>query len=89
MLEKVKFALRIQNTLFDDEVQDIIDACLLDLELSGVNIPIKTENDKLITRSIILYAKSEFGLASADSEKYKLSYEALKRHLTLSEEYTK
>lgn len=89
MLEKVKFALRIQNNMFNEEVQDIIDACLLDLELSGVNVPNKTENNKLITRSIILYAKSEFGLANADSEKYKLSYEALKRHLALSEEYSK
>lgn len=89
MLEKVKFALRIQNTMFDGEVQDIIDACLLDLELSGVNTTSKTEDDKLIARSIILYTKSEFGIANTDSEKYKLSYEALKRHLTLSEEYTK
>ena len=39
MLDKVKAALRVKTTAFDDEVQGLIDACKADLRLVGVNVP--------------------------------------------------
>ena len=36
MLEKVKLALRIKNNKLDDDITDLIDACKIDLSISGV-----------------------------------------------------
>lgn len=85
MLNKIKLALRISTDSFDEELRDLIDACKLDLKLSGVtNV---NEDDSLIKRAIILYCKANFGLENKDSEKYEKSYELLKQHLSLSGDY--
>ena len=85
MLTKVKKALRISNTTFDDEIQDLIDGALSDLQLSGVvNV---VETDSLIIRAVVTYCKANFGWDNPDSEKLQMSYEMLKQHLTLSGEY--
>ena len=60
MLDKVKNALRVKTAAFDDEIQDLIDACKADLRLVGVNVPEDTPaegkeaaaGDPLITRAI-------------------------------------
>ena len=84
MLKKVKTALRILTTELDEELQDMIDACKLDLELTGiVNID---EADPLIIRAAILYAKANFGF-SADVNKFQSAYDVLKCSLRLSENY--
>lgn len=94
MLDKVKNALRVKTAAFDDEIQDLIDACKADLRLVGVNVPEDTPaegkeataGDPLITRAIVLYAKANFGY-SEDSEKYRAAYDYLKCSLSLSGDY--
>lgn len=95
MLDKVKAALRVKTTAFDDEVQGLIDACKADLRLVGVNVPEDqppaegekpSAGDPLITRAIILYAKANFGY-SEDSEKYRAAYDYLKCSLSLAGGY--
>ena len=85
MLTKVKKALRISNTAFDDEIQDLIDGALSDLQLSGVVNAVET--DSLIIRAVVTYCKANFGWDNPDSEKLQMSYEMLKRHLTMSVDY--
>lgn len=85
LIDDVKVNLRIKSTAFDvSEIQPIIDACKADLKLSGVN-KIK-ENDPLIERAIVLYAKANFGY-SEDSDKFMQAYTALKDSLALSGDY--
>ena len=94
MLDKVKNALRVKTAAFDDEIQDLIDACKADLRLVGVNVPEDTPTegkeatagDPLITRAIVLYAKANFGY-SEDSEKYRAAYDYLKCSLSLAGDY--
>lgn len=94
MLDKVKNALRVKTAAFDDEIQDLIDACKADLRLVGVNVPEDTPaegkeaaaGDPLITRAIVLYAKTNFGY-SEDSEKYRAAYDYLKCSLSLAGDY--
>ena len=82
MLEQVKQALRIDGTLFDDELNELISACKMDLETSGAEIV--NEEDPLISRAIIFYCKSYFGYP----DKYLIkSYEALRDHIALCGEY--
>lgn len=85
MLEKVRKALRITSSAFDDEITDLIESAKSDLKISGVkNV---REEDPLIRRAIKTYCKANFGLDNKDSEKYQKSYDSLKIHLSLCGEY--
>lgn len=88
MLEKVKVALRkVKVDAFDDEIKDIIAACRLDLTLAGISEDkAKLDDDPLITRAIILYAKAQFGYIE-NAEGFQKSYDALKNSLTLAGDY--
>lgn len=85
MLQKVKLALRIKSNKFDDEIQDLISACKIDLSISGVRKV--REDDPIIQRVIILYVKANFGLDNNDSEKYYKYYLLLKQSLSLCGDY--
>lgn len=85
MLEKVKLVLRIKTTLLNEEISDLIDACKVDLSISGIKVI--NETDPLIQRAIIVYCKANFGLDNKDSEKYQLSYDMLKQSLALCSDY--
>lgn len=83
MLEKVKTALRISTTAFDDELNDLIEAAKLDLGLSGVD----TEDvDSLIGKAIITYCKMSFGLPE-DYDKLKRAYDEQKAQLKIAGKY--
>lgn len=85
MLEKVKLALRIKSNKLDEEITDLIEACKIDLSLSGVR---KIEDtDPLIQQAVKLYCKANFGLENKDSEKYQKSYDMLKISLSLCGDY--
>ena len=85
LIDDVKVNLRIKSTAFDtSEIQPIIDACKADLKLSGVNKI--EENDPLIKRAVVLYAKANFGYGE-DSNKFMQAYTALKSSLALSGDY--
>ena len=82
--------LRISHTHFDAEITDLIGAARADLLLGGiVAAKVEDENNAIIKRAIVCYVKAEFGLDNPDAAKYRDSYEMLKRHLQLSNEYTK
>lgn len=85
MLERIKFALRIKNNKLNDEITDLIDACKIDLSVSGVKKI--DETDALIQQAIKLYCKANFGLDNKDSEKYQKSYDMLKISLALCGDY--
>lgn len=81
MLTKIKQSLRITHDALDVEIQDLIDAAMVDLSISGVEVI--SETDPLILRAITLYCKTHFGLSNDDSEKYLRGYTSLKIHLAL------
>ncbi len=89
LLEDVKLALRITSSAFDTEVQDLVEAARQDLILSGVSQnKAQDENDPLIKRAITVYCKAHFGYDNPEAERFQQSYDMLKAHLTLSQEYT-
>lgn len=85
MLEKVKLSLRIKHSKLDDEINDLIEACKIDLSISGVRKI--EETDPIIIRAVIIYCKANFGLDNKESEKYQKSYDLLKQSLTLCGDY--
>ncbi len=81
----VKTALRSDADEHDGEIQDLIDAALADLGLSGVNGDDVT--DPLIKRAVTIYCRAHFDFADDSADRLLKSYEMLKSHLSLSEEY--
>lgn len=85
MLDKVKLALRIKTTAFDEEVQGLIDAALADLGIAGVITELG--DDPLITRAVITFCKANFG-SSDEYERLKASYDEQKAQLRSASGYT-
>ena len=68
---------------FDEEIKSLIDACLLDLKISGVG----EVEDELIKRAVGIYVKAHFGSENPDRDGLIECYKSLKIHLALSQEY--
>lgn len=85
MLEKIKQVLRINTSIkaYDTEINDLIEACELDLKLSGIASSLIKDDDPLIRQAIITYCKAYFGYDNPDSEKFKESYSLLKQYLAI------
>lgn len=88
ILLKVKTALRITTDAFDEELTDMINACLLDLGIAGV-----TEDDTtnaLIIRAVCTYCKFHFGdVGGAEKmDRIKASYDEQKAQLMMASGYT-
>lgn len=91
ILNKVKLALRIVTDAFDSEITDLINACLLDLNIAGVNqYTIDSVTDALIIRAICTYCKYHFGDANGveESDRLKASYDEQKAQLSMATGYT-
>lgn len=76
--------LRIATTSRDDEIRQVMEACLIDLSIGGV-AKIDT-SDQAIQQAIKLYLKSQFGY-DAKAEKFGQAYEHLKAALALCGDY--
>ena len=87
ILDDLKISLRIGTSTFDGEITDLISAAKADLKLSGVIASKILDADPLIKRAITVYVKANFGLMNDNSEKFQMSYDMLKSHLSLSVDY--
>jgi hypothetical protein len=86
LLEQCKLALRITHSELDTEVQELIDAAKMELQLVGV---INYEDtDALIVQAVKTYCKAHFGYSNPEAERFKEAFESLKNHLSLVGEYT-
>lgn len=91
VLDECKTALRISlgNTVFDGEINGLINACRQDLILAGIaSNKANDSTDALINRAIIVYCKANFGFDNPDSDRLQQSYNSLKTSLALSTDYT-
>lgn len=76
--------LRIGVTSRDEEIGQVLSACLIDLKNSGVSN--RDNDDPIIKQAMKLYLKAFFGY-DEDAERYSKSYEFLKNSLALCEDY--
>ena len=86
LTDKVRVALRISNTseAITAEINDTIEACLQDLSAQGV---VKLDqDDALIIRAVILFARSEFNY-NGKAEQFRNSYDMQKMSLALDIDY--
>ena len=85
MLSAVKLALRITTTTFDAELNQLINACLMDLGLAGVDEVEQTDN--LIIQAVVTYCKMHFGNPD-NYDRLKASYDEQKAQLSMASGYT-
>ena len=88
MLEEAKKILRVSNDIFDSEIQTLLDAAVLDLNMAGILESKTSDPDALVTRALLTYVKANFGWDNAESERLINAYVGIKRHLLLSRDYT-
>lgn len=84
-LSKVKVALRITTTEFDEEITDLIEAALQDLNIAGVSE--MDTGDPLILRAVITFCKAHFGEPD-EYDRLKKSYDEQKAQLQMATGYT-
>lgn len=87
MLERIKLALRITTDAFNSELNDLIEAALLDLGLAGVNSFDSSTTDPLIIRAVTTYCKLHFGEPD-EYDRLKASYDEQKAQLGMATGYT-
>ena len=85
LIASAKLAGRITTNAFDDQVQELLDAALLDLGVAGVIIP--TETDALVRQAAITYFLAHFGQPE-DYDRLKKSYDEQKAQLSTCTGYT-
>ena len=96
ILAKVKLALRIVTTDFDDQLKDLVNAAILDLGIAGINadslIVITTSSatyDDLFFRAIVTYCRLNFGDLSVELyDRLKASYDEQKAQMQTATGYT-
>ena len=82
----MRTALRITHNKLDDELQDVINACIYDLSISGIkNID---ENDPLIQQAVKTYAKAEYEQDVNKANRLTQAYVSLKISMSLCGDYT-
>lgn len=85
LISKAKLALRITTTSLDGEIEDLLNAALLDMHVAGVTLP--AEADVLVTQAAITYVKCNFGQPD-EYDRLKRSYDEQKAQLTTCTGYT-
>lgn len=87
ILQKCKLNLRIadDNDAFDEEIQDLIDACMADLNIADVVVV--DQLDPLVMRAVLTYVKMNFGEVD-DYDRYKQSYDEQKAQMSMNSDYT-
>lgn len=84
LIDDIRLSLRIKNNAYDTEIQGLIDACKIDLNIAGVQKV--EESEPLTAQAIKLYCKGNFGY-DENSENFQQAYEGLKIVMGLSSGY--
>ena len=85
LIDKVKTALRITTTAYDEELNDLISAAQLDLGIAGVTLP--DTLDTLCETAVKTYCALHFGQPDA-YDRLKASYDEQKAQLSMATGYT-
>jgi len=85
-LEAVRLAMAITTTAYDNELNDLIDAALMDMKTNGINVCDK-QDDPLVLQAVKTYCRAYFQ-SPADHDKLVAAYEGQKGHMQICSGYT-
>lgn len=84
-LAAVKLALRVTTNAFDNEIDGLINAAMLDMGLAGVTND--SLSDALVLRAVVTYCRLNFGQPD-DYDRLKASYDEQKAQMGMATGYT-
>lgn len=87
VLAKVKTALRIVDTEFDDEITDLILSAMADLDIAGADGANVILDNVLARMAVITYCKMHFGEVD-EYDRLKKSYDEQKAQMSMATGYT-
>lgn len=85
LLEKVRLAIPVKTDYYDNELNSLIAAAVVDLGIVGVQVDQET-SDAALTRAIITYVKANFGNPT-NYDQLKASYDEQKAQLITARGY--
>jgi hypothetical protein len=85
VLEAVKKALDVTVDDYDKEIEELIDAALMDMELTGINI--RNRQDPRILMAVKTFCRINFK-SPPDYDRLKASYDEQKAQLTMATGFT-
>ncbi len=85
LINEAKLARRLKTDAFNNQVQSLLQAAMLDLGVAGVQIP--DELDALVKQAAITYFLMHFGQPD-DYDRLKRSYDEQKAQLSTCTGYT-
>lgn len=85
LINSAKLAARITTTAFDSQVNNLLDAALLDMGVAGVEVP--DTLDVLVEQAAITYFLMHFGQPD-EYDRLKASYDEQKAQLVTCTGYT-
>lgn len=86
MLDKIKKALKIKNSINDEDIQRTIDSCLADLCRVGIGEADSKQDEPLIFNLCVLYCHSFYN-TDGDGEIWRVRYERQRDAVSMSKEY--
>lgn len=85
LVAKAKTALRVSSNMYDEQIDELISAAKIDLQIAGVVLP--AELDALCNIAIVTYVCLHFGQPE-DYDRLKRSYDEQKAQLQTATGYT-
>ncbi len=85
-IEEMKRAVRVKTEYANEEIKNLVNACIAELSLTGVYISDITET--LSKQVITLYCKAHYGY-DEKTEPFLKAYQALRDAMALSGDYEK
>lgn len=83
-IDAARKAVRLTSDQFDDELDGLIYAAMLDLSRVGIA---QLESDELYDQALRMYVKGNFEPGAPEAEACRKIYNALKEDMKLSEKY--
>lgn len=87
ILRKVRLAVRVTTTAFDEQLTDLIEAAFLDLKMAGIEGENVVSIDAATLQAVITYCKIHFG-SPDDYDQLAKMYETQKGQLWAASGYT-
>lgn len=85
LVQSAKLALRIMTNVFDEQINDILQAAMIDLGIAGVTVP--ESEDAIVKLACITFVRMHFGQPD-EYDRLKASYDEQKAQLSMATNYT-
>ena len=83
-IKEARLAVRLSSTDFDGELQDLMDAAVLDLNTAGIA---EQDDDRLYDQALRMYLKGHWEPGTPEAADCRKIYEDIKRTLKHSSKY--